>query len=62
MSRVKGQAASGFRHKLHSRAESLSLEYLDMSHAKSRAASGFRFKMQSRAEKMSLENLDIRSG
>ena len=31
MSRAKGRAASGFRPKLHSRAESLSLESLDMS-------------------------------
>ena len=33
MSRAKGRAASGFRPKLHSRAESLSLESLDMSRA-----------------------------
>ena len=33
MSRAKGRAASGFRSKLHSRAESLSLKSLDMSRA-----------------------------
>ena len=33
MSRAKGRAASGFRPKLHSRAESSSLESLDMSRA-----------------------------
>ena len=36
MSRAKGRAASGFRPKLHSRTESLSLESLDMSHAMGR--------------------------
>ena len=33
MSRAKGRAASGFRSKWHSQAESLSLESLDMSRA-----------------------------
>ena len=37
MSCAKGRAASGFRPKLHSRAESLSLESLDLSRAVSRA-------------------------
>ena len=62
MSRAKGRAASAFRPKLHSRAESLSLESLDMSRHKGRAASGFRPKLHSRAESLSLESLDIRSG
>ena len=35
MSRAKGRAASGIRHKLHSRAESLSLESLDIRSGKS---------------------------
>ena len=35
MSRAKGRAASGFRLKLHSRAECLSLESLDIRSGKS---------------------------
>ena len=65
----EGRAASGFRPKFQSRAESLSLESLDtrfgsldVSRAKGRAASGFRPKLHSRADSLSLESLDIRSG
>ena len=60
MSRAKGRAEFGFRPKLHSRAESLSLESLDMSRAKGSATSGFRPKLHSRAESLSLESLDFR--
>ena len=38
MGRAKGRAASGFRPKLHSRAESLSLECLEMSRAVGRVS------------------------
>ena len=67
MSRAKRRAASGFRPKLHSRAERLSpqsldirSESLDLSRAKGRAASGFRPKLHSRAKSLSLQSLDIR--
>ena len=68
MSRTKGRAASGFRPKLHSRAESLSLESLDIKSGKSGQESRqgsrrlrFRPKLRSRAESLSLECLDIKS-
>ena len=66
MSRARSRATSGFRPKLHSRAESLSLESLDIRSGKSghesrqgHAASGFRPKLHSRAESLSLQSLDM---
>ena len=51
MSRAKGRTASGFRPKLHSRAESLSLESLDMSRTVGRKSLDI--------PKFGRENLDI---
>ena len=69
MSRTMDGSASGFRSKLHSRAESFSLENLGIRSGKSGQESlqGSRririgIKLQSRAESLSLESLDRRSG
>ena len=66
--RAKGRAASGFRPKLQSRAESFKPESLvirseksGQKSAKGRAASRFRPKLQICAECSSRESLDIRS-
>ena len=62
MSRAKGDAASGFRSKLHSLSESFSLENLDIRSAKSGQESlQLRPKLQSRAESLILESLVRRS-
>ena len=59
MSGAKGRAASGFRPKLHSRTESLSLESLDMSRAVGRESLNIP-KFGRESLDMGGENLDIR--